>query len=44
MQAVQVLADQIQAEGSSHVLQLCSWHAAEAIKKRLITEGYPLEI
>ena len=26
------------------MFQLCSWHAAEAIKKRLITEGYPLEI
>lgn len=26
MQAAQVLADQIQAEGSSHVLQLCSSH------------------
>lgn len=44
MQAAQVLVDQIQAEKSSHLLQLCSWHATEAIKKRLITESYPLEI
>lgn len=27
------------------VLQLCTWHAAQAIKKRLIKAGdYPLEI
>ena len=25
------------------VLQLCSWHAAEAIKKKLTREGYPQE-
>ena len=29
MQAAQVLADHIQAEGSSHVLQLCFWHAVD---------------
>ena len=44
MQAVQVLGDHIQAEGSNHELQLCSWHAAGAIKKWLITKGYPVEI
>ena len=25
-------------------LQLCSWHAAEAIGKRRIREGYPIEV
>ncbi|KAF6233532.1 hypothetical protein HO173_008263 [Letharia columbiana] len=25
-------------------LQLCNWHAAKAIKKRLTREGYPLYI
>lgn len=44
MQAAQVLADQMLAEGNHHIFQLCSWHAAEAIKKRLITEGYSLQI
>lgn len=29
--------------GTDCVLQLCSWHAAEAIKKRLITKGYPIK-
>ena len=25
-------------------LQSCSWHAAEAIEKRLIRGGYPIEV
>ena len=29
--------------GSEVTLQLCSWHAVEAMKKRLINEGYPKE-
>ena len=29
--------------GSKCFLQLCNWHAAEAVKKRLTQEGYPLE-
>ena len=29
--------------GSSCFLQLCNWYAAEAIKKRLTREGYPVE-
>lgn len=34
--------DSVQADC---VLQLCTWHAAQAIKKRLIKAGdYPLEI
>ena len=34
--------DSVQADW---VLQLCTWHAAQAIKKRLIKAGdYPLEI
>ena len=31
------------ALGTECFLQLCNWHAAEAIKKRLTREGYPLE-
>ncbi len=30
--------------GSHCFLQLCNWHAAEAIKKRLTREEYPLEM
>ena len=30
--------------GSEVFLHLCSWHAAEAIKTRLIREGYPIEV
>ena len=29
--------------GTNCFLQLCSWHAAEAIKKKLTREGYPHE-
>ena len=37
------LSSQMDELGSDCTLQLCSWHAAEAIKKRLTREGYPLE-
>lgn len=42
MDAARELGDRMIGKGDTHTLQLCSWHAAEAIKKRLITEGYPL--
>ena len=37
------LSSQMDELGSDCILQLCCWHAAEAIKKRLTREGYPLE-
>ncbi|KAL2043431.1 hypothetical protein N7G274_003737 [Stereocaulon virgatum] len=40
----QELAATLDEAGSKVFLQLCSWHAAEAIKKRLIREGYPMDI
>lgn len=44
MEIARDLDDQLIAQGDVHKLQLCSWHAAEAIKKRLTNEGYPSEI
>lgn len=44
MDAARSLGDFLRGEGNPHILQLCSWHVAAAIKKRLITEGYPLEV
>lgn len=38
------LVNHLDALGSDCTLQLCSWHAAEALKARLIKEGYPKEI
>ncbi|MCJ1467534.1 hypothetical protein MMC07_006159 [Pseudocyphellaria aurata] len=35
------MEQELDSVGSEVKLQLCSWHAAEAVKKRLITEGYP---
>ena len=37
------LAARLDEAGSDLFLQLCSWHAAEAIKKRLSRQGYPME-
>ena len=37
------LSSQLDELGSDCFLQLCNWHGAEAIKKRLTREGYPLE-
>lgn len=30
----------LQIKESGTTLQLCSWHAAQAVQKRLVTEGY----
>lgn len=38
------LVNHLDALGIDCTLQLCSWHAAEALKARLIKEGYPKEI
>ena len=38
------LEQTLDSVGSEVKLQLCSWHAAEAVKKRLINEGYPKDI
>ena len=35
---------ELNAVGSEVKLQLCSWHAAEAVKRRLIVEGYSSEM
>lgn len=37
------LSHELDHVGINCTLQLCSWHAAEAIKKRLITEGYHVD-
>ncbi len=38
------LVNHLDVLGSDCTLQLCSWHAAEAFKARLIKEGYPKEV
>lgn len=38
------LVNHLDALGSDCTLQLCSWHAAEAFKARLIKEGYVKEV
>ena len=38
------LTARLDKAGSSLFLQLYNWHAAEAIKKRLIREGYPKDV
>ncbi len=38
------LGHQLDDLNSDCFLQLCNWHAAEAIKKRLTREGYPLQM
>ena len=38
------LEQNVDSLGSSVKLQLCCWHAAEAVKKRLTVEGYPKDI
>ena len=43
MEVAWQLSSQMDELGSDCFLQLCNWHAAEAIKKRLTREGYPLE-
>ena len=35
------MEQELDSVGSKVKLQLCFWHAAEAVKKQLITEGYP---
>lgn len=40
----QDLGNQLIVQGDVHILQLCSWHAAKAIKKRLTNEGYTSEV
>lgn len=44
IEAARSLGEFLREEENPHTLQLCSWHAAEAIKKWVITEGYPLEV
>ncbi len=44
MQVAWRLSHQLDDLGSDCFLQLCNWHAAEAIKKRLTREGYPLHM
>ncbi len=38
------LASELDEGGGEITLQLCSWHASEAIKKKLIKVGYPKEL
>lgn len=44
MEMAQDLGNQLIVQGDVHTLQLCSWHAAEAIKKRLTNKGYASEV
>ena len=44
MAIAQELAARLDEAGSEVFLHLCSWHAAEAIEKRLIRGGYPTEV
>ena len=44
MEMARDLGDRLITQEDVHTLQLCSWHAAEAIKKRLTNEGYPSEV
>lgn len=44
MEIAYELATRLDEAGGDLFLQLCSWHAAEAIKKRLIREGYPMDV
>ncbi len=44
MEVAWQLSSQMDDLDSHCFLQLCNWHAAEAIKKRLTREGYPLEM
>ena len=37
------LTAEVDKAGNDCILQLCNWHAAEAIKKRLTKAGYPAE-
>ncbi len=37
------MAHELDHAGTNCTIQLCSWHTAEAIKKRLITEGYHVD-
>ena len=43
MEVAWQLSSQMDELGTECSLQLCGWHAAEAIKKMLAREGYPLE-
>lgn len=39
------MAQAMDHANTDYALQICTWHAAEAIKKKLIKVGsYPLEI
>lgn len=44
MDQVYEMVNHLDALETDCTLQLCSWHAAEAVKARLIKEGYPKEI
>ena len=43
MEVAYELAARLDEAGNEVFLQLCNWHAAEAIKKRLTREGYPMD-
>ena len=43
MEVAYELAARLDEAGSDLFLQLCSWHAAEAIKLRLSRQGYPIK-
>ena len=43
-QAVYELSFQLDNLRSDCKLQLCTWHAAEAIKRRFTAEGYPFDM
>ena len=43
MEVAYELAARLDEAGNEVFLQLCNWHAAEAIKKRLSREGYPID-
>ncbi len=40
MERVSQLVNQVDSIRTNCTLQFCSWHAAEAVKARLVREGY----
>lgn len=44
MEQVSQLVNQVDSIGTNCTLQLCSWHAAEAVKTGLVREGYPKHV
>ena len=44
MEQVSQLVNQVDSMGTNCTLQLCSWHAVEAVKAGLVREGYPKHV